>query len=188
MHAENKKEDLLPEVLFLLGMELQSSSSRLLCFNRFKQSLKISFAKCAADPLVRIRSDALSGLVGRSGPLGRNGVAGLVREAAHEPAAHPRDPARVERQSLSLRHADRHRIEPGHERRAAQRATARPPPSARLRLVAHPDLPEFDPPAGPPAEIPQQLAKIDPLLGGEGDQEGVAIQGDDGRSPGASRG
>ena len=51
--------------------------------------------------------------------------------------------------------------------RAAQRPAAGTPPAGRLGLVAHPDLPQLDPPAHAAAEVAQQLAEVDALLGGE---------------------
>src|SRR6266478_3094681 len=79
----------------------------------------------------------------------------LVAEAALEPPAHAGELRGVERQTLLLRHPDRHGLELLQPRGAAQLAPARTDPARNLGLVARADLLHVDARA-------QQLAQLAP--------------------------
>src|SRR5262245_41101923 len=96
----------------------------------------------------------------------------LVLEAAHQPAAHPGDLRRVEREPLGFRHLDRDRIEALEVRRAAELLAARPASAAHLSVLAIADLLQLDPHVELRGQVADEVAEIDARLRGE--EEGQA--------------
>ena len=121
-------------------------------------------------PLLRLLHHGLLGAVAAAVAVA------LVLEAAHEPAADPRDLRRIQREILLLRHADGHRLEVPEERRAAERPAAAADAAHELRLVAHADLPQLDARAEHGREILDELAEIDAAIGREIEHDLVHVE------------
>src|SRR5262249_32649584 len=119
---------------------------------------------------------AAAALVGAAAVLDALAIRQLVAQTALQPAAHPRQPGRVEAEVLLLRHPDRDRLEGLQPRGAAERPPARPVAAEHLRLVADADLPHLDAAAEVRRQIPDQLAEIDPALGGVIEDEPRAVE------------
>src|SRR5690606_22224999 len=100
----------------------------------------------------------------------------LVREAAHQAAAAPRDLGGVEREPLVLRELQAHGLELPQPRRAAELAPAPPDAAEQRRLVADADLSQLDPGAEGACQITDQLPEIDPALRGEVDRQLVPVE------------
>lgn len=101
----------------------------------------------------------------------------FVRKAAHQPATETGNLGRIEAQILPLRHANRHRMESVHERRATEAPAAGPDPTTKARSITHTDGPHLDPSAKTSPEISLKRPVVDPFLGGEKDHRLTAGQG-----------
>ena len=97
----------------------------------------------------------------------------LVLQAAHQPAARPGDPHRVDGQVLFLGHPDGYRLEVFQEGGAAQVAPAGPDAALQAGLVARAHLAQLHPGAHLAGEVADQGTEVDPVGGAEIDGEGV---------------
>src|SRR5688572_3329321 len=95
------------------------------------------------------------------------GIRQLVAQTALEPAAQAGELRRIEAQLLLLGHLDRHRLEGGEKRRAAQGPAARSVAAKQLRLVADAHLTHLDARPELRRKLPNQLAEVDAGVGGE---------------------
>src|SRR5437867_12794942 len=114
---------------------------------------------------------------GRQRPLELDVGLVLVAQTALEPPAHAGELRGVERQSLLLRHPDRHRLELLQPRGAAQLAPARPDPARHFGLVARADLLHLDARAQQLAQLAPQVAEVGPLLAPEEEGDLARVEG-----------
>src|SRR5436190_5937307 len=115
-------------------------------------------------------------VIAAAGVLHAFAVRQLVAQAALQPAALPRELRRVETELLLLGHLDRHRLERAQPGRAAERAAAGAVAAEHLGLVAHADLAHLDAHAEVRREVADQLAEIDPRLGGVVEDQPRAVE------------
>src|SRR6185503_14747253 len=99
----------------------------------------------------------------------------LVAQAAHQPAARPRDLGRVERQPLILRYSEIHGPQLRKPRRRAVLPAAAPDSVETLGLVTDADLFELDAGAKERSEIADEIPEVDALVSGEIERELLAI-------------
>ena len=100
----------------------------------------------------------------------------LVLQAAHEPAAGPGDLGGVQAQVLGLGHLDGHGDELFQELAAAQGPAADAQAPQHLRFVPDADLPQLDPGPEHAGQVLHQLTEVHPALGGEKEDDLVALK------------
>lgn len=100
----------------------------------------------------------------------------LVFQAAHQPAAGPRDFGGIHRKPLFFRHFDRDRLEIVQKGGAAERFAADAETAEHFCLVAYADLAQFDAGAERRGEVLDKFAEIDPAVGGEKEDDLAAVE------------